>query len=50
MMTGKKHRPTGPVADRVKIDVPWKDAVKAALEKKRPPEGWPKQPDKQHKK
>jgi hypothetical protein len=34
---------TGPKPDRVKTDKPWEDAVKGALEKKRPKEGWPKQ-------
>lgn len=37
-----------PAAERVKIDMPWKDAVKTALEKKRPPGGWPKPPDTKH--
>lgn len=37
---GKKR---GPVADRVKIDENWKDAMNKALKKKRPEPGWPKE-------
>ena len=36
----KKHHP-GPEADRLKIDGDWKDAVGKALDKEKPPEGWP---------
>jgi hypothetical protein len=32
----------GPVEERVKIDVPWEDAIKVALHKPKPPGGWPK--------
>lgn len=39
-MGDKKKRP-GPKPDHLKIDVPWEDAVKKALEKKRPEGGWP---------
>jgi hypothetical protein len=40
--TAKKKR--GPIADRVKIKGDWSEAMKKALEKKRPAEGWPDQP------
>ena len=40
---GKKHqKPPGPKADRLKIDMPWKDAVDKALKKPKPKDGWPK--------
>ena len=45
----KGKRKSGPVAETVKIEGNWKDAVKTALEKKRPPEGWPKPKDTKHK-
>lgn len=32
----------GPAPTRVKIDGDWRDAVKKALAKKKPAEGWPK--------
>jgi hypothetical protein len=32
----------GPKPDMLKIDGPWKDAIKKSLQKKKPPEGWPK--------
>jgi len=32
----------GPNPDRVKVDKPWGQAIKDALQKKRPKEGWPK--------
>ena len=45
-MPDKKKQP-GPTPDRLKLDgVTWEDAVKKALEKKRPKEGWPKPPKK----
>lgn len=37
---------TGPEPDRVKIEGDWEEAVKRALGKKRPPEGWPRPPGK----
>ena len=42
-MNSKKppKKRTGPKAERVKIDVPWEQAVKDALAKTRPPTGWP---------
>jgi hypothetical protein len=38
----KNQKPTGPKPERVSIQIPWSQAVKAALGKKRPAEGWPK--------
>jgi hypothetical protein len=32
----------GPKPDLLKIRGNWKDAVKQSLQKKKPPEGWPK--------
>lgn len=43
-----KKPETAPVADRVQVDMPFKDAVKAALAKKTPVAGWPKQPSTKH--
>lgn len=40
-MTDKPKKKTGPKEDRVKLDIPWEDAVKIALDKERPKEGWP---------
>lgn len=40
----KKKKP-GPDPDHLKLEGDWEDAMKKALEKKRPKEGWPK-PDK----
>ncbi len=39
--TDKKHK-TGPEPERLKIDRPWGKAVKDALNKERPKDGWPK--------
>lgn len=33
---------TGPIPQTVTIKEQWEDAVGKALQKKRPPEGWPK--------
>lgn len=41
-MTKMTEKAPGPVPDRVKTDKNWEDAVKDALAKKRPKEGWPK--------
>ena len=41
----KKITP-GPEADRLKIDGDWKSAVKKALNKPKPAEGWPEDDDK----
>jgi hypothetical protein len=32
----------GPPEERLVIEGDWKDAVKKALKKRKPPEGWPK--------
>lgn len=42
-----KKKPTpakkrGPKEERLIIEGDWKDAMKRALQKKRPPSGWPK--------
>lgn len=37
----KKKSKTGTRASRLKIDGDWKDAIGAALKKKRPANGWP---------
>ena len=39
----------GPQAERVKIDMPWQDAMKHALHKPRPKEGLPSAPEKKPK-
>ena len=36
----------GPEPDRLKLEGDWKGLVKKALKKKRPVEGWPKEPKK----
>ena len=44
-MTKKPERQrSGPKPETVKIDRPWEDAVRDALKRKRPDEGWPEQP------
>lgn len=48
-MTGDKEK-RGPKEDRVKIDIPWEEAVDKALNKKKPKDGWPKPPDRKPKK
>lgn len=40
-MANDKRKP-GPEPETVKGDGPWEEAVKRALGKKKPPEGWPK--------
>jgi hypothetical protein len=42
LMAKKVKSKRGPVADRVKIDGNWKDAMAKALKKKRPAGGFPK--------
>ena len=37
-----KAQAPGPKPDRLKIKGEWRSAVKKSLEKKKPPEGWPK--------
>ena len=32
----------GPEPKRLKIEGNWQDAIKQSLQKKKPPEGWPK--------
>jgi hypothetical protein len=47
----KPSKKRGPVPDVLKIGgVGWKDAMKTALGKKKPPEGWPKPEPKRKKK
>ena len=46
-MTENKEK-RGPKPETVKIDEDWEDAVKTALEKKRPEDGWPKDDEKSH--
>jgi len=41
-MANKKPNKPGPNPDRLKIDADWEDAMKDALGKKKPKEGWPK--------
>lgn len=41
---------TVPVADPAPADMPFKDAVKAALAKKKPAASWPKDPSTKHRK
>lgn len=38
---GKRKSKRGPSPDRVKIKGDWSEAVKKALEKTRPSDGWP---------
>lgn len=49
-MSKKPKKKSGPAPDCVKIDVPWEDAVKAALAKGRPKTGWPEAPKRYKKK
>jgi hypothetical protein len=42
-MTDEKKK-TGPEPDTLKIEGDWETAIKKALDKRRPPEGWPKPP------
>lgn len=42
--------PRGPKPDSLKVEGEWEDAVKKALDKKRPADGWPKPPKKPKKK
>lgn len=37
----KEQANPGPDPDRLKIDGDWKDAIGKALDKEKPPEGWP---------
>jgi hypothetical protein len=40
----KKHpkQQSGPKPDHLKIEGDWEKAIKKALRKQKPPEGWPK--------
>jgi hypothetical protein len=42
--TSAKRRPQqpGPKPDMLKIDINWQQAIQKSLEKKKPPEGWPR--------
>ena len=44
MAKESKDRP-GPNPDHLKVDGDWKDAVKQALGKEKPEEGWPEPED-----
>lgn len=39
--TVRENRP-GPKPEVLKIDMDWQDAIKLAMQKKKPPDGWPK--------
>jgi hypothetical protein len=41
MPASKRGRRRGRPTERVKIDLPWEEAVKQALAKPKPPQGWP---------
>jgi hypothetical protein len=41
-MSNDKKAGPGPAPERVKLTGDWKKAVKKALDKPRPTEGWPK--------
>jgi hypothetical protein len=45
-MAGKIKRGPGPEPERLKIEGDGEEAMKRALGKKRPPEGWPRPPGK----
>ena len=45
-MAGKIKRGPGPEPERLKIEGDWEEAMKRALGKKRPSEGWPRPPGK----
>ena len=49
-MTTPKDKSAEPDPDHVKIDEDWEDAVKKALKKTRPKEGWPKPDSDSHQK
>jgi len=40
-MPKAKQKP-GPKADNLKLEVSWEEAVRVAIQKPRPPGGWPK--------
>jgi len=37
-----KKKTPGPKPETLKINGAWQDAVKKSVQKKKPPEGWPK--------
>ncbi len=40
-MTKKQKPRTGPAPDTLKIEGPWEAAVKTALQREKPKDGWP---------
>ena len=44
-----KRKKPGPNGDRLKIEGDWKDAMKAAVHKAKPANGWPERPVKTRK-
>ena len=50
MTKPKKPKRTGPKPETVKLKGPWEKAVRHALKKERPAEGWPDQPKSKQKK
>lgn len=49
-MSEKERKQPGRKAGRVKVNESWEDAVKKALRRKKPPEGWPDEDDKKREK
>ncbi len=45
-MTEDPKKKPGPDAERLVIEGDWEDAMRKAMGKKRPPDGWPKDDDK----
>lgn len=43
-MAEKSPKRRGPPPDRLKIEDDWEEAIKKALRKERPKDGWPKPP------
>ena len=42
MAERKKPKPPGPEPEHLQLDGDWGENLRKALEKKRPPDGWPK--------
>ncbi|MGB7582564.1 MAG: hypothetical protein WBL85_08980 [Sedimentisphaerales bacterium] len=42
-MPKKQQKQRGPKTEHLKIEGDWERAVKKALRKQKPPEGWPKE-------
>jgi hypothetical protein len=38
----RKGAKRGPKEDRLRIEGDWKDAMRRSLQKRKPPDGWPK--------